>query len=155
MGEVGPELPTRENIAMLLAHDHKVKVAGVDCDGILRGKIMDKDKFLSSLDGGFGFSSVLFGWDMHDVLFTVDPKATSVQEGYGDFNAMPDTSSFRRIPWEDNIPLFLLRFEANKAPVPADGRSIIRSLCEKIGHQGFKSMAGGTARCTAWTMVSV
>ncbi|KAK4941515.1 hypothetical protein LTR10_018533 [Elasticomyces elasticus] len=129
-------------MSRLLAHDHKVKVAGVDGDGILRGKIMDKDKFLSSLDDGFGFSSVLYGWDIQDVLFAVDAKATSVQEGYGDFNAIPDTSSFRRIPWEDNIPLFLLRFEINKAPVPADGRSIIRSLCEKIGLQGYKSMAG-------------
>ncbi|KAK5222835.1 hypothetical protein LTR72_005672 [Exophiala xenobiotica] len=142
MGEIAMDIPSRDNIAGLLTHDHKVKVAGVDCDGILRGKVMDKEKFLSSVEDGFGISSVLFGWDMHDVLFNTEPNATSVQEGYGDFNAIPDLASFRRIPWEDNIPFFLLRFEVHKVPVPADGRTILRSFCRKIAEDGFKSMAG-------------
>jgi glutamine synthetase len=42
---------------------HVVKVAGVDLDGILRGKYMAKDKFFSAVKGGFGFCSVIFGWD--------------------------------------------------------------------------------------------
>ena len=38
-----------------LASDDRVKVAGVDMDGILRGKIVAKEKFLSSVkSGGFG-----------------------------------------------------------------------------------------------------
>ena len=41
----------------------KVKVAVTDIDGILRGKVMHVDKFLSSLEGGFGFCNVVFGWD--------------------------------------------------------------------------------------------
>jgi glutamine synthetase len=33
-------------------------------DGVLRGKIMSKNKFLSIAKGdGFGFASVVFGWD--------------------------------------------------------------------------------------------
>lgn len=40
-----------------------VKVAGVDLDGILRGKYMAKDKFFSAVKNGFGFCSVIFGWD--------------------------------------------------------------------------------------------
>lgn len=44
---------TPEIIAQQLINDHKVKVAGIDCDGVLRGKIMSKEKFLSSLQDGF------------------------------------------------------------------------------------------------------
>lgn len=41
----------------ILAGDHKVKVAGVDIDGIHRGKVISKDKFLSAANsGGFGMS---------------------------------------------------------------------------------------------------
>ena len=44
----------------------KVKVAVTDIDGVLRGKYLHKDKFLSAADGGFGFCNVVFGWDMTD-----------------------------------------------------------------------------------------
>lgn len=152
MGELSIDIPTRENISILLANDHKVKVGGVDCDGLLRGKVMDKDKFLSSIEEGFGFSSVLFGWDMHDLLYTTESKTTFIQEGYGDFVATPDIASFRRLPWEDNIPFFLLRFSVNNVPVAADGRNMIRSLCDKVGRAGFQSMAGGRLHQSEWSM---
>jgi glutamine synthetase len=45
---------TKESITALLEHDDKVKVAGIDIDGVLRGKIMSKTKFLSSIPDGFG-----------------------------------------------------------------------------------------------------
>ena len=36
----------------------------MDVDGVLRGKFMSKDKFLSIVrSDGFGFCSVIFGWD--------------------------------------------------------------------------------------------
>tara|TARA_R110000737_G_C14262294_1_gene428773 strand:- start:152 stop:367 length:216 start_codon:yes stop_codon:yes gene_type:complete len=54
----------------------KVKVAIVDIDGVLRGKFMHRDKFLSALESGFGFCSVVFGWDMGDVSYTNDIKVT-------------------------------------------------------------------------------
>lgn len=75
---------TYEQLVQLLDGDDKVKVAGesssscreqrpqwgadntgIDVDGVLRGKIMSKEKFLGIVEGGegFGFSSVVFGWD--------------------------------------------------------------------------------------------
>lgn len=49
-----------ERIRAELEKDTKVKVAGLDVDGVLRGKIMNKNKFLSLLKNGedqaeFGF----------------------------------------------------------------------------------------------------
>ena len=43
-----------------------VKVGVFDNDGILRGKYIDRDKFFSALDNGFGFCDVVLGWDSND-----------------------------------------------------------------------------------------
>lgn len=49
-----PMILTLENLEETLANDTKIKVAAVDIDGILRGKIMHKDKFLHVAESGFG-----------------------------------------------------------------------------------------------------
>ncbi|PYH72678.1 glutamine synthetase family protein [Aspergillus vadensis CBS 113365] len=133
---------TAEDLPNLLANDIKVKVAGVDCDGILRGKVMSKEKFLGIAQKGFGFSSAVFGWDMQDVLYTTEANIAPADSGYVDFLAVPDLNSFRRIPWEDDIPFFLVRFVQNDKPVSADGRSMLRSICDKLAANNCRGMAG-------------
>ena len=46
-----------------------VKIAGVDIDGILRGKYINQSKLKSALKNGIGFCSVVFGWDCTDTLY--------------------------------------------------------------------------------------
>ena len=46
-----------------------VKVAITDLDGVLRGKYMHVDKFLKSIESGYGFCDVIFGWDSSDALY--------------------------------------------------------------------------------------
>lgn len=134
---------TPESTAQLLKSDRKVKVAGIDCDGVLRGKIMSKDKFLSSLEHGFGMSSAIFGWDMHDVMYTTEVCLTSSKDGYGDLTAKIDLRSFRRLPFEDNIPFFLLHFSIADKPVMADGRSMIEATNQIMAKGGAMGLAGG------------
>ncbi|KNG90691.1 putative glutamine synthetase [Aspergillus nomiae NRRL 13137] len=133
---------TLENLSSLLADDIKVKVAGIDCDGILRGKVMSKEKFLGIAEKGFGFSSAVFGWDMQDVLYTTDANVAPKDSGYVDFIAVPDLSTFRRIPWEDDIPFFLVRFIQNGQTISADGRNMLKSICDKLAAENCKGMAG-------------
>ena len=104
-----PEV-TLESLPELLKNDDKVKVAGIDIDGILRGKLMSKDKFLSVAGDGFGFCSVIFGWDMHDQNYFRELKISNQGNGYRDILAVPDLSSIRRIPWEEHVPFFLVSF---------------------------------------------
>ena len=61
---------TVETLRGLLNNDTRVKVAGVDVDGVLRGKLISKSKFLSIVQEGFGFCSVVFwlGYARHDLL---------------------------------------------------------------------------------------
>ena len=46
----------------------KVKLAITDMDGVLRGKVIARDKFLSIVKNGFGFCEVVFGWDAADEI---------------------------------------------------------------------------------------
>ena len=47
----------------------KVKIAVTDIDGILRGKYISTEKFLSVADSNLGFCNVIFGWDANDAAY--------------------------------------------------------------------------------------
>lgn len=136
---------TLENAAEILQHDTKVKVAGVDVDGQLRGKLMAKKKFLSILSDGFGFCSVIFGWDMHDQIYFKELGISNKENGYRDIVAVPDLSSFRRIPWEENVPFFLVSFfdPETREPVCACPRGLLKTVLGKAEAAGYCAMAGG------------
>ncbi|KAL1867530.1 hypothetical protein VTK73DRAFT_4133 [Phialemonium thermophilum] len=133
---------TVESIAELLAGDDKVKIAGVDADGVLRGKVIAKDKFLAGVTAGIAMSSAIFGWDMHDELYTTETCITSAVHGYADILAFPDLSTFRRLPFEDDMPFFLLHFGPESDSLPVCGRSMLRSLRQKLGDSGIRALAG-------------
>ncbi|KAI9817437.1 MAG: hypothetical protein M1827_001047 [Pycnora praestabilis] len=135
---------TVESLPQLLKSDTKVKLAGVDVDGILRGKLMSKKKFLSIAADGFGFCSVIFGWDMHDQTYFKELKISNAENGYRDIIAVPDLSSFRRIPWEDNVPFFLVSFldPDTRGPLSACPRSLLKTAVDKLERNGLGAMAG-------------
>ncbi|KAI6089616.1 putative glutamine synthetase [Hypoxylon rubiginosum] len=141
---MSPSKPiTVDDLPDLLKNDTKVKLSGVDVDGMLRGKLVSKKKFLSVAKEGFGFCSVIFGWDMHDRLYDQELKISNKQNGYRDLIAVPDLNSFRRIPWEDNIPFFLVSFfDDDSKPVCADPRGLLKTTVEKLEKQGYNAMAG-------------
>ncbi|KAF9104166.1 hypothetical protein BGX27_010211 [Mortierella sp. AM989] len=128
----------------LLKDDHRVKVAGVDMDGVLRGKIMVKSKFLSVLESGFGFCSVIFGWDMHDKTYPEELGVSNAANGYRDIIAIPDLSTFRRIPWEDNIPFFLLSFydPETREPLSVCPRGVLKRVTDELASMGWEAMCG-------------
>jgi glutamine synthetase len=136
---------TVENIAQALEGDTKIKLAGIDVDGILRGKLVSKTKFLSIVKDGFGFCSVIFGWDMHDRTYFRELAISNKENGYRDLVAIPDLKSFRRIPWEDDVPFFLVSFydPDTKAPISVCPRGVLRRALNKLEKEGLKAMAGG------------
>ncbi|KAK3354387.1 putative glutamine synthetase [Neurospora tetraspora] len=135
---------TASQLPDLLANDNSVKLAGVDVDGQLRGKLVSKKKFLSIAESGFGFCSVIFGWDMHDQTYIKELKVSNKENGYRDIIAIPDLNSFRRIPWENNVPFFLISFHDpdTMEPVSACPRGLLRKQLAKLGEKGYGAMAG-------------
>lgn len=134
-----------ESLPELLKDDSKVKVAGVDVDGVLRGKLMSKKKFISIAKDGFGFCSVIFGWDMHDQTYFRELKISNKENGYRDIIAVPDLSTYRRIPWEDDVPFFLCSFydPDTRAPLSACPRGLLKTAVDSIAKKGLRAMAGG------------
>ncbi|KAG9731648.1 glutamine synthetase/guanido kinase, partial [Aureobasidium melanogenum] len=138
-----PTALTLEDLPELLKNDTSVKLAGCDIDGILRGKLVSKKKFLSIAKSGFGFCSVIFGWDMHDQTYFKELKISNKENGYRDLTAQVDLASFRRIPWENNIPFFLVSFyEPEGESVSACPRSVLGRAVDKIQAKGMSAMAG-------------
>jgi len=116
---------------------HKLKFAFADIDGILRGKIISTEKFLDGLQDGYGFCDVVFGWDSADAVYD-KVELTGWHTGYPDKPARVDLSTFRTIPWQDNIPFFIADFsKADGTSLAACSRSLLRKItaeCEAMGY---------------------
>jgi len=115
----------------------KIKFAFADIDGILRGKIIGNEKFTDGLKDGYGFCDVVFGWDSADAVYN-NVELTGWHTGYPDRPAKIDLSTFRIIPWQDNIPFFLADFSnANGNSLAACSRSLLKHIskqCEDMGY---------------------
>jgi glutamine synthetase len=119
-------------------HTH-VKVGVFDIDGVMRGKYMSRDKFLSALDKGFGFCDVVLGWDVKDQLYD-NVKYTGWHTGYPDALVRIIPSSCRVLPFEDNTLFFLGEFsDRAKSICP---RAILRSVLERARQMGLDVFCG-------------
>ncbi|PCJ00913.1 MAG: glutamine synthetase [Flavobacteriales bacterium] len=130
-----------EIIAAIKESTHsKIKVAIVDIDGVLRGKYMHKDKFLASLASNFGFCSVVFGWDMVDAAYD-NAKITGWHTGYADIEAHIDVSTYRKVPWEDDVPFFLADFRKKDGEhFPVCPRNLLKNVIVEAQELGFSPM---------------
>ncbi len=130
---------TTEIIKYLKESEHnKVKVAITDIDGVLRGKFMSKDKFLSALESDFGFCNVVFGWDMVDSSYD-NVTVSGWHTGYPDTNAYIDVTTFRSIPWENDTPFFLGDFSnENGNDLISCPRSLLKRIIEEAESLNYK-----------------
>ncbi|MHA8065844.1 glutamine synthetase family protein [Aquirufa sp. ROCK2-A2] len=115
----------------------RVKLALTDIDGVLRGKYVSSDKFLSALDSHLGFCNVVFGWDMADVAYD-NSVYTGWHSGYPDAPVKIDLSTFRKIPWENDLPFFLcelMHSKENSANVCP--RNVLKSVIAEADSMGF------------------
>ncbi len=120
----------------------KIKVAVTDVDGVLRGKYLLKDKFLSAAQNGFGFCNVVFGWDSADVCYD-NGKFTGWQTGYPDALAEIDLQTYRKVPWDAGVPFFLGQFiTTDGKPLPVCPRQLLRAQIKRAEARGFVSKFG-------------
>jgi len=115
----------------------KVKLAAADIDGILRGKYISVEKFKTAMQGGLGFCDVVFGWDAADVAY--DHAAfTGWHTGYPDMSLKLDLHTFRKIPWENDVPFFLGDFiDEQGTASPICPRQLLQRIIIQGQQQGF------------------
>lgn len=124
----------------------KVKVAVSDIDGILRGKYLHRDKFFGAAEkppnGGFGFCDVVFGWDSSDVCYD-NATLTGWQHGFPDALARIDLDTYRRVPWDDDVPFFLGEFvKGDGSPSPICPRQTLKRVLRRAAKLGVLPMCG-------------
>ena len=120
----------------------KVKIAITDLDGILRGKYVSVDKFLSAVKNGFGFCNVIFGWDSSDVCYD-NVSYTGWHTGYPDATAKIDLNTFRVIPWDNKNPFFLADFINTKnEALEVCPRQVLKKQLLKLEEKGFNAKVG-------------
>jgi glutamine synthetase len=119
-----------------LAH---IKVGVFDMDGVLRGKYMAREKFLSALDKGFGFCDVVLGWDSYDQLYD-NVTYTGWHTGYPDAPVRVIPESCRELPLEEGGLFFLAEFSS-----PAEDicpRGLLRRVLARARDMGYTIYAG-------------
>ena len=134
----------------------KVKLAITDIDGVLRGKLISLEKFRSVAEKGFGFCDVVFGWDAGDQAYD-NGRYTGWHTGYPDALAVIDIGTFRRVPWEGDLPFFLADFKEASAgqgntlasgglakgdALPVCPRGLLKKMirqCEEAGYKAYFS----------------
>jgi glutamine synthetase len=82
------------------------------------------------------------GWDIHDAVYPRELLISNKKNGYKDIIASIDLSTYRRIPWENNVPFFLVYFldPVTGQPLSVDPRGILKittERAEKIGRQCY------------------
>jgi len=116
----------------------KVKIAYADIDGILRGKYVSSSKFLGMADGTTTFCDVVFGWDANDVVYD-NGQYTGWHSGYPDSRTRIDLTTFRKIPWENNVPFFLGEFlDIKGQPSHVCPRQLLKRVIGDAQKAGFQ-----------------
>jgi len=126
-----------------------VKAAIVDLDGVIRGKYLSRDKFLSAVKpgsgGGFGFCDCVLGWDVNDQVYD-NAHAVGWHHGFPDAKVRLDLSTFRTIPWENGMPFFLGEFVKaegeSETPHPLCPRQVLKRVLRRAEKLGVQPMCG-------------
>ena len=115
----------------------KVKIAFADIDGILRGKYISTEKFLSAVENGLGVCDVILGWDAGDTTYD-NVQYTGWHTGYPDSPAVLDINTFRKIPWENDVPFFLGELTDQKGdPLEIYPRQLLKKILGEAKKQGY------------------
>ncbi|NUM89247.1 MAG: glutamine synthetase [Bdellovibrionales bacterium] len=116
---------------------NRVKLAIVDIDGVLRGKMLTLDKFESILRGTGGFCDCVFGWDVNDALYD-NTTFTGWHTAYPDALYKIDLTTERFLPGE-NMPFFLADFvdSDGKSEHPVCPRNVLKRVLGRAKSMGF------------------
>ena len=131
-------MTNRSILEAVQAHpDGKVKIAVCDIDGVLRGKYISTEKFISVASSGLGFCDVVFGWDMVDQAYD-NGSFTGWHTGYPDAKVVIRLETYRTIPWENDLPFFLGQFvKPTGKPLEICPAQLLQSVIARAKKAGF------------------
>ena len=125
----------------------QVRLSWGDQHGILRGKTLEVDHFLSVLKNGKDFQTATLIFDTtnnpvvapFEACALGDPRMT----GLPDAVLVPDPTTFKILPWVDGTGWILsdLYYRSGER-VPFDTRGVLQNQLERLAGEGYQYVAG-------------
>ena len=119
-------------------------IAFTDMQGRLMGKRLHGEFFVEQVDDGHGTEgcNYLLALEME-----MDPvpgyEIASWEQGYGDFELVPDLATLRRIPWLEGTALVLADvLWHDHSPVQPSPRQVLKAQMERAAALGLTPMMG-------------
>ena len=125
-----------------------VRLIVVDQHGIPRGKALDPAVAIAAMRNGLDFSGAVYSLDSGNQVFVPAFAAGGgfgIEEftGFPDVVLVPDASTFRVLPWADRTGWMLCDvYFSNGAPMPLDGRGLMRRALAELSDAGYDYLAG-------------
>jgi glutamine synthetase len=114
----------------------------VDHNGILRGKQVPVENFISICESGCGLSTGAFMFDYTDFPIA-ENRFSNFANGIPDMIVKPDLSSFTIIPWANRSAFVMVDcFHSEGNPVAINPRQILKNIVLKARESGFSPDMG-------------
>ncbi|NKB21645.1 MAG: glutamine synthetase [Alphaproteobacteria bacterium] len=125
-----------------------VRLSFADQHGILRGKTIMADDLLSAMEGGVTMTTTLLAKDTsHKTIYPVWSEGggfgLEAMTGAGDFVMLPDSSTFRVLPWVEATGWLLcdLYFPDGET-VPFSTRALLQRTVGDLAAAGYSASIG-------------
>ncbi|GGI32575.1 glutamine synthetase family protein [Bradyrhizobium guangdongense] len=125
-----------------------IRLAFPDQHGILRGKTIIASEAIASLESGCSITTTMLAKDTsHRTVFPVFTSGGGFgmkeMEGAADVLMVPDTTTFRVLPWAPATGWVLCDLYFNDGrPVPFATRGLYRRVVDELGNRGHDFVAG-------------
>jgi glutamine synthetase len=119
----------------------RIKLGLTDIDGVIRGKYVGIDKFISLLKKQGGFCDCVFGWDVDDQLYD-SGSYTGWHTGFPDTDFGLVVETERWLP-DENCPYFIGEFvAADNSGHPLCPRTRLKNVLAEYGAMGLSVRSG-------------
>lgn len=124
-----------------------VRILFADQHGILRGKTIVAEAFVSAFTSGIAVPSTLLLKDTsHRTVFpiwTTDTGVAGMMAGAGDIVLVPDPNTFRQLEWTDNSAwVFCTPVFKSGQSIPFAPRSVLKSAIDQLDTAGISLVVG-------------
>jgi glutamine synthetase len=125
-----------------------VRLTVVDQHGVPRSKSLSPDVAITAMSNGLDFSGAIYSLDTGNQVFVPAFAAGGgfgIDEftGFPDVVLVPDPATFRVLPWADRTGWMLCDvYFASGAPMPLDGRGLMRRMLDRAAGAGYDFLAG-------------
>ncbi len=120
----------------------EVEIGWSDPFGRAAGKRIPAGQFNDRAQHGFAFCEAALGWNADGTVID-SLRSTNWNDGYPDVHALPDLTTFTRLPWRPNaghVICDVLRSDGTASPL--DSRGVLRRVLARLEALGYTAKVG-------------